>query len=365
MKTLTRRTLLAAPLAASLAAPGLLRSARAQAPTKIRIMLAWLPDASYAYPFIARHQGYFRKRGIEVEIARGYGSLAAAQAVAAGQFEIGFANPASVVLLGSKGVDLMQIGLMDYDPFMCVAMRADAGITTPPQLEGRRVATTNSSSDAAFFPVFCQRNNVDISKVDRINMDAKLRNQAVVTKQVDGATGLASSLMTTMGTAGVKARYFLYSAYNTALYGNIGITVQPAFVEQHPQLCQDIMDALSEGLRDQVADWRAAAEVFLAEVPEQRMMSNAQESVRIAMGVQRAGVIAGTDAQDHGIGWADPAKLREMAALVMQYQAEPGAKMPDLDRMFTNRFAGRVTLDPAQWKKVAQDTQDIAAEMRG
>jgi hypothetical protein len=189
-----------------------------------------------------------------------------------------------------------------------------------------------------------------------------------VFRQVDAATGLASSLMTTMATAHVPAKYFLYSAYGVQLYGNIGITVQPALVRDDPQLCQDIMDALCEGVRDQVSDWRAAAGMFVDEVPEQKLLSDSAEMIRISMGVQRAGVIATGDAQAHGIGWADPVKLQEMARMVLQYQAAPGAtqggNMPDLSAMFTNRFAGRVGLDAAQWRKVVADTSDIAAALR-
>ena len=48
------------------------------------MILAWLPEGSYAYAFVARAKGFWRSRGLDVEIARGFGSFTSAQAVAAG-----------------------------------------------------------------------------------------------------------------------------------------------------------------------------------------------------------------------------------------------------------------------------------------
>ena len=48
---------------------------------KVRYTLSWLPTGQYAFIYSARQLGYFKKRGIDLDISRGYGSMAAIQAV--------------------------------------------------------------------------------------------------------------------------------------------------------------------------------------------------------------------------------------------------------------------------------------------
>src|SRR5262249_57470938 len=74
--------------AAAIAGTSLAMPAIAQ-PAKVRYMLSWLPTGQYAFLYCARQLGYFKQRGIELAIARGYGSMAAIQAVATRQFEMG------------------------------------------------------------------------------------------------------------------------------------------------------------------------------------------------------------------------------------------------------------------------------------
>ena len=90
---LTRRQFLheASGAAAAIAGTSLARPAIAQ-PAKVRYTLSWLPTGQYAFLYCARQLGYFKQRGIELDIARGYGSMAAIQAVSTGQFEMGGAQ---------------------------------------------------------------------------------------------------------------------------------------------------------------------------------------------------------------------------------------------------------------------------------
>jgi ABC-type nitrate/sulfonate/bicarbonate transport system substrate-binding protein len=365
---LSRRSFLryagAGGLAATAGTTGFLRSARAESLTKVKMTLAWLPEGSYAYAFVAKEQGYWKKRGLDVDIARGYGSMTAAQAVSAGQFDFGMANPSSVILLATKGIELASIGLMDYNPNMAVGLLEDSPIRKPKDLEGHTVGQTLTSSDAAFFPVFCAKNGVDISKVQRFNMDAKVRNQSLSEKRVDAITGLVSSMLPAIGSLGIKTRYLLYTDYNVSLYGNIGLVTQPKTVKERPEICQAFVDGLSEGLKFTLTEPKEAQKIFLKAVPALTMSPSGAEFARLGIGVQRFSVLSSPDPRLNGLAYADLAKVKSMADLVMQYQAAPGSKAPDLDKIFTNRFAGHVRLTDAEWKAVEDNTVEITKLLR-
>jgi hypothetical protein len=49
-------------------------------------------------------------------------------------------------------------------------------------------------------------------------------------------------------------------------------------------------------------------------------------------------------------------KLEKMTDFVMQYQAEAGAKRPDIPNMFDNSYVGKVKLTDAEWATVESET---------
>ena len=114
-RRLTRRHFVhaAAASTAVLAAPTFPRPAISQ-PIKVRYTLSWLPTGQYAFIYCARQLGYFKQRGIELEIARGYGSMAAIQAVSTGQFDMGGAQTGANLLSILKGLDLHILGTQGY-----------------------------------------------------------------------------------------------------------------------------------------------------------------------------------------------------------------------------------------------------------
>src|SRR5262249_25948595 len=114
---LSRRKFLgtaAAGTAAALAGFSFPRPGLARLPT-LRYTPSWLPTGQYAYLYAARQLGYFKKRGINLDISRGYGSMAANQAVAAGQFEMGSAQTGANLLSIMKGLDLRFLATQGYD----------------------------------------------------------------------------------------------------------------------------------------------------------------------------------------------------------------------------------------------------------
>ena len=214
-------------LAGAIAAPAFLRTVNAQGVQKLKFTMSWLPEGTFAYVYVAKTQGFWKDKGLDVDVSRGFGSLASAQALAAGQFDFGMSTVDATVVLATKGVDLRCLAMFDYIPTMGVAVLASSGIKTPKDLEGKTVGQTVASSDAAFFPAFCAKAGVDYSKIKVVNIDAKIRNQTLVEKRVDAITGIATSIIPAVTSSGSDVRYLLYSDYGLPLYGNINLLARP------------------------------------------------------------------------------------------------------------------------------------------
>src|SRR5271170_8068117 len=87
----------------------------AQNKKAVHFTLPWVSEGSNLFTYVAKGMGLWEKHGLDVSIARGSGSVAAAQAVGAGQFDFGMAAPPAAILQTVKGLSLMALACCAYD----------------------------------------------------------------------------------------------------------------------------------------------------------------------------------------------------------------------------------------------------------
>lgn len=353
-----RRQALKQIVAAAVAAPALSR-ANAQGLRRISMSLSWLADGYSAYAYAAKERGFWRERGLDVEISRGTGSVPTAQAIATRKFDFGLSNASVVLQMASRGAPLRALSLISYETSMGVAMPDESPIRSPKDLEGKKVAQAPVSSDAAFFAPFCKINDVDIGRVEVLTMDAQLRDRAMVQGSVDAVTGFASSFVASLAASGRKVRSMLYSKYGLSLYGDATLLTTDAIADSDPALCAAMADGLMEGLKFSLINPADTRALLMEAVPEHKLMAAGPEFVRLGMAVQRFNVLASPDPRVHGLGWADVNKLAATAALVIKYQGAPDTQLPDVGRMYRNDFAGRVRLTDQEWATAVDETRFI------
>src|SRR5262249_62075948 len=68
----------------------------AQGAINIKMTLPGLPQGSQFFAFVARNRGYWKTRGLNVDIARGFGSAGANQTIPQGQMQAGTTAAPSV-----------------------------------------------------------------------------------------------------------------------------------------------------------------------------------------------------------------------------------------------------------------------------
>ncbi len=363
LRSLDRRSLLQAAGASMLAMPALPKLVNAQGLRKVTFTLSWLPEGFFAWAFVAKAKGFWKEQGLDLQLSRGNGSLPAAQAIANAQFDFGVSNSSAAILLASKGLQLRSLAMLDYESSMGVGVLDSSDIKAPKDLQGKKIGQTLASSDAAFLKPFCDANHVDMSGMQLLNMDARVRNQSLVEKKVDAITGFASSIVASIAAGGTKVRLMMYSDYGVSVYGDIALLTTPAMVEKDPDLCQRVTTGLLNGLKYTLTNAADSQAIFLNEVPENKLTAHGAEFAKLGMAVQRFNVLASDDPKKNGLGWVDEAKLGTATDFIMKYLASADATRPDPKTLFLNRFVGPVTLTPAEWEKAAADTAFIASSL--
>jgi ABC-type nitrate/sulfonate/bicarbonate transport system substrate-binding protein len=107
----------------------------------VKFTLSWVAQGSFAYVYVARAKEIMKARGIDFDIARGFGSIASAQAVAGGQFDFGLVAAPPLILSVVKGLPLIALATCDYDATMGVGVLDSSPIVKPQDLAGKKIAS--------------------------------------------------------------------------------------------------------------------------------------------------------------------------------------------------------------------------------
>lgn len=354
-----RRQLLKSGLAVAgaAAAGGIPTRIFAQSERTVKFTLPWIAQGATAYSYIADDRGMFKKRGLKVEISRGSGSLAAAQAIGNNQFEFGLVSTGATIVGAATGLPLVALGTTNYDAYMGILLLTDSPIREPKDLEGKKVGGVAASTEAPFWPAFAKRAGIDTKKIDHVQADARVLERTLVDKQIDAAICVVSTSYAVAKTMGAPTRAMLWSKYGLNFYSN-NIVTRPEVLQKDPELCRAMTDALLEALAFSLNDPETSLDIFMRKVPELGLTAGGREFARLSQGFMLASVIR-PEAMDHGLGYSDMAKIKDMTDLVMEYGVSGQAKRPDPEVLFTNRFIGSVRPSAEQWAKARAATDEF------
>jgi ABC-type nitrate/sulfonate/bicarbonate transport system substrate-binding protein len=240
---------------------------------------------------------------------------------------------------------------------MGVGVLVDSPIRTPRDLEGKTVGWTATSGEVPFFPVFARQAGIDESKIKFVNMNIEVRYRALMDKQIDAITDFAVSAIPPLATQGFPLRWTLFSNYGIHMYES-SLMAQPKMVKEKPELCQAVVDGAMEAVAFALLNPEEGLDIFLKEIREAGLTSKGRDNVKMGLGLFTFSANA-DEPRQHGLGYAETRRYVEMNDLVATYLNKDGTK-PPVDALFTNKFAGKITLTDAQWGEVTKRNEEFA-----
>jgi NitT/TauT family transport system substrate-binding protein len=323
----------------------------------VSFTLPWVPEGPNLITFVAKANGYWSKAGLNVDIAKGTGSVGAAQAIGNGQFQFGLSAATAGLQQAALGLPLVQISCCSYDAFMAVITMSDSGVSTPKDLEGKKFGATTKSGEFPFLPAFAANAGVDLGKIEILQVDPNVRQRLLIEKQVSAISAFAPSVVPGYIANGFSPKIILFSKFNLPLFGNALFT-QQALLEKEPDLCRAIAEGLNEATKFVLLKPDESLDIFFKANPEMELAKGAREQTKLALDFFRYSVVHDA-ARKNSIGYAPLAEYGTMTDLVMKYVA-PDGKRPDLNKVVSNKFAGGVKLMDAEWSSLQPSFSDVA-----
>ncbi|MEJ8570006.1 ABC transporter substrate-binding protein [Microbaculum marinum] len=323
---MTRHTIMG--LAAAMALTGFVAGS-ASAADDASIRLNWYLVGFHAPIYLGVERGYFADEGINLTINEGRGSGVATQVVGAKDDTFGLADAGTMILAASKGIPIKAVmSPMNISPYGVIS-RKDAGITTPKDLEGKRLAVTAGDSLTQLFPAVIAANGLDESSIEMVFVDPAGKVVSVLEKKADALLGSADAQFFQIEEKGVEA-----AAMNFADVGvpTVGITViaHEDTIEDNPDLIRRFVKAMRRSFEEGVKDPDAAIAAAVAAKPDV-----SPEALKGQLMVD-LDLLHTPASKDGGIGYAAAEDWQRTLDLMKEYRELDTDR--SADSFYTNEF---------------------------
>jgi NitT/TauT family transport system substrate-binding protein len=257
-------------LAALAGAAALSATVAAEAQVETKSLQLWTSrDAQQGtLPVVAMRQGFFEKEGVNVEVKFVSSGSEIPAGMAGGTIPIAVAswtNPMAMVANGIPARILAQTA--DISATQQMVVRPDAKITSPKDLEGKKVALTRIGLVMSILEKMCKDYGCDVSKITLVNMapqDIVLAFQrgevdaiqtwepwATYATQQGGKVLLSATQSFVPGKEGPRRVDGIYAA----------VFARTDFVDKNPKTVQAMLRAMKNA-----ADWTQANQEKAAEI---------------------------------------------------------------------------------------------------
>jgi NitT/TauT family transport system substrate-binding protein len=301
----------------------------AQAAEKLTVRFTWKLKGEYAPLFVALDKGYYKAEGLDVDLAEGSGAQTVLKLLASGNEKFGYGPAVSAAQAVSQGLPLKVVALYQTKAPMGVISFPDVPLKTPKDLEGKRLAISVGETFGDMLGPFTRINNVDIAKIQQIQMDASARTGQFLTRKIDVmSVYLSNELPQIEKRAGVTFNILRVSEYGLNLLG-ASLIVGNAFAEQNPQIVKKLLRATAMGYRDAMADPKGAAKAMAKymRVPEDPDVLDRQVEVT---------VVSTNAPQGKPIGWQESADWQ--ANLTLLKETGGISEVKPLSAYYTNEY---------------------------
>ena len=236
------------------------------APIGARLVLDFSPNAVHAGIFAAKAEGFYKDAGVGLEVQAPGESTDAPKLLAAGRTDFAILDIHDLGIAREKGLPLVGVMPIVQRPLAAILARADRGIASPKELEGKTVGVTGLPSDEAVVDSEVSAAGGDPAQVEAVTIGFNAVS-ALAAGKVDAATGFWNAEGLTLRQAGVPIRVFKVDRYGAPPYPELVLTTTERTLRQQPELVADVVAATERGYRFTEANPETALEDLLAADP--------------------------------------------------------------------------------------------------
>lgn len=287
----------------------------------------WQPNTS---PFwLAIDKGYYKAEGLDVDFVEGKGSAYAIQAVGAEKAEIGVSDLGTAAFGISRETPIKAVFSFLQTGPQAVIFHREAGIKTPKNLEGKRLAFGPADSGWILFPAFASANGIDMSKVIQVGAEPAALAQLLLAKKVDAVLLYVTSVPE-MADQGADLAYLRYADYKVSLLGG-GLIAHEQTIKNRGAMLRKFVKAAMKGFERALENPEESIDNLIRRFP----LTVAKRPIAIENLKMSLGLLHTKRSKGKPTGWMARGDWEETVSLLAKYR---NMKALPVDRYFTNEF---------------------------
>jgi putative hydroxymethylpyrimidine transport system substrate-binding protein len=261
---LTLAAVSVAVLVATGAGNGVTNSRATQlSPRKLTLMLDFIPSPYHIGIYQALKAGYYKKKNIDLHVIQPTSAGDYARLVGAGKADIGLADGVDLLTFIGKGTKYKGFLAALQRPLAGIAVLKSSGITSPKQLQGKKVASPGSPSNKAFLVTMVRKSGGDPNKVKLITTGFDFAKYLVAGK-INAFTGYLTDAVEADVESGVHLRFMRLDKFGGPRYPSLLFYATTKTIAQNPGLIRDFVAATVHGYNDTLKSPATALHAFLS-----------------------------------------------------------------------------------------------------
>jgi putative hydroxymethylpyrimidine transport system substrate-binding protein len=215
-------------------------------PRGATLVLDFTPNAVHSGIYVAQGEGYYRAAGIDLKVHQPGESTDAPKLLTAGRADFAILDIHDLGIARERGLPLVGVMPIVQRPLAAVIVRADRGIRSPRDLEGRAVGVTGLPSDEAVVDSEISADGGDPDRVDEVTIGFNAVS-SLAAGRVDAATGFWNAEGVALRRQGVPVRIFKVDRYGAPPYPELVLATSRRTLDRDPALVRSVVTATRRG----------------------------------------------------------------------------------------------------------------------
>jgi ABC-type nitrate/sulfonate/bicarbonate transport system substrate-binding protein len=258
----------AAPTASASAAPSVDSTPSptpfAGTPAKVRLALDWTPNTDHTGFFVAKHEGWYRDAGIDLQVLP-YATATPETLLAAHQAECGISFQDSLTFAVAAGADIVSVAAILQKTASAIGVLASSDIQRPKDLDGKTYAGFGYPNEVPTLKAVIQADggtgDFRVATLDAAAYEALYQKRADFTIPFTAWEGVEAQLRN------IGLRYFRFSDYGFPEFYQVVLACDRQWLEQSPDAARRFVDASVRGFQLSNDQPDVAAAMLVAENP--------------------------------------------------------------------------------------------------
>lgn len=239
----------------------------ASAADKIKLTMNWTADSAHLGFAVAQKNGYYAAEGLEVELEEGRGSSVAAQLVATGQSEFGYADAGAALNVASKGAPIKIVSTIWKSGQFGIQFLESSGIKEPKDLIGKKISVAPGSAMVPLVPVFLKANGIAESDVEIVSVAQNAAIGLLTSGGIDAVAETPENIVVPLAAQGIKAGNMYFYNHGVPLV-SLSLIAREDKLAANPDLYKRFIKATMKGWQEAIKNPEASVDALKEIFPE-------------------------------------------------------------------------------------------------